>query len=102
VASYSIAATDGAIGQVEDLIVEDESWAIRYLAIDTRNWLPGKKVMISPQWIAKIDWAQAKVYVNLSRAGVEQSPTYNSAKLITREYEEFLAGHPGQPGYWVS
>lgn len=102
VSNYAIAATDGEIGHVEDFIVEDESWAIRYLAIDTRKWLPGKKVMISPQWITAIDWAQAKVHVMLSRAGVEQSPSYHSAKLITRAYEEYLYGHYGQPGYWVS
>jgi len=102
VSTYSIAATDGEIGIVEDFILDDENWAIRYLAIDTHKWLPGKKVMISPQWIASIDWAQAKVHVLLSREGVEQSPSYNSAKLITREYEEYLYGHYGQTGYWAN
>jgi hypothetical protein len=102
VSSYTIAATNGEIGHVEDFIVEDESWVIRYLAIDTRNLLPGKKVMISTQWIAAVDWAQAKVHVLLSREWVEQSPSYHSGKLITREYEEYLYGHYGQPGYWLT
>jgi hypothetical protein len=99
-ASYHIVATDGEIGHVEDFILEDDSWAIRYLTIDTRNWLPGKKVIVSPQWISLIDWAQGKVHVNLSREGVKQSPEYDSSKLISREYETQLYRHHGQTGYW--
>lgn len=101
VSSYHIAATDGEIGHVEDFIVEDDSWAIRYLAIDTRNWLPGKKVMISPQWISSIDWAQGKVHVNLSCEGIKESPEYDNSRLISREYETQLYEHYRQPGYWA-
>jgi hypothetical protein len=102
VSSYSTAATDGEIGIVEDFIVEDDTWAIRYLAIDTHKWWPGKKVMISPQWIASIDWAQAKVNVLLSREGIKQSPTYDSSNLISPEYETQLYRHHGQTGYWLN
>jgi len=102
VTSYHIAATDGDIGHAEDFILEDDNWTIRYLAIDTRNWLPGKTVIVSPQWITAIDWAQRKVHLNLSRDGVEHSPEFDSAKLISREYETQLHEHYGQPGYWVN
>jgi len=101
VANYHIAATDGEIGHVEDFILEDDSWTIRYLAIDTRNWLPGKKVLVSPQWISLIDWAQGKVHVNLSREGVKHSPEYDNSKLVSREYESQLYQHYRQPGYWA-
>jgi len=101
VSSYHIAATDGEIGHVEDFILEDDSWTIRYLAIDTRNWLPGKKVIVSPRWISLIDWAQGKVHVNLSCAEVKQSPEYDHSKLISREYETQLHHHYRQPGYWA-
>jgi hypothetical protein len=99
---FDILATDGEIGIVEDFIVEDDSWAIRYLAIDTHKWWPGKKVMIAPQWIASIDWAQAKVHVLLSREEIKQSPTYDSSKLISREYETQLYRHHSQTGYWLN
>jgi hypothetical protein len=101
VASYHIAATDGEIGCVEDFIVEDDSWKIRYLAIDTRNWLPGKKALVSPHWIYLIDWAQGKVHFNLSREGVKQSPEYDNSKLISSEYEAQLYRHYRQPAYWA-
>lgn len=101
VSTYQIAATDGDIGHVEDFIVEDNSWMIRYLAIDTRNWLPGgRKVMISPNWIASIDWAQGRVSVKLSREGIKHSPEYDHSKLLTREYETQLYRHYNQTGYW--
>ncbi len=101
VSTYHIAATDGEIGHVEDFIVEDGNWRIRYLAIDTRNWWPGRKVIVAPQWIASIDWAQGKVHVNLSREGIKQSPEYDSSRLLLREYETKLHRHYGQAGYWT-
>ena len=102
VASYHIAATDGEIGHVEDFILEDDSWTIRYLVIDTRNWLPGKKVLISPRCIAATDWAKGKVYVNLSRKRVKRSPEYDSSKPISHEYEMLLDQYYNQPNYWLN
>ena len=102
VASYHMAATDGEIGHVDNFILEDDSWTIRYLAIDTRNWLPGKKVLVPPRWISLIDWAQGKVHVNLSRDGVKQSPEYDSSKPISREYETQLYRHHGETAYWLN
>jgi len=49
VSGYHIHATDGELGHVEDFVIDDETWAIRYLIVDTRNWLPGKKILIAPQ-----------------------------------------------------
>lgn len=102
VSAYSIAATDGEIGHVEDFIVEEDSWAIRYLVVDTHKWWAGQKVMIAPKWIASIDWAQASVHVTLTREGIKQSPTYDGTALLSRAYEEQLYGHYGQTGYWLN
>lgn len=97
---YHLAATDGEIGHVEDFIVEDESWAIRYLLINTRNWLPGKSVVISPQWIERINWTESKVYIKLTQAAVRDCPEYDESSLVTREYENQIFRHYGQTGYW--
>ena len=67
VTGYHIEATDGEIGHVEDFIIDDETWEIRYIVVDTRNWLPGKKVLIAPRWIDRVSWNDSKVYVSLSR-----------------------------------
>ncbi len=100
VAGYHIHATDGEIGHVEDFIIDDETWAIRYLVVDTRNWWPGKKVLVSPQWIERVSWSESKVFVNLSRDAIKQSPEYTEESLITRDYETALHRHYQIDGYW--
>ena len=77
VTGYHLHATDGEIGHVEDFIVDDENWAILFLVVDTTNWLPGKKVLLSPQWINRVEWADSSVYFNLTRESVENSSEFN-------------------------
>ena len=101
VRGYHIQAADGEIGHVEDFIIDDETWAIRYLIIDTRNWWPGKKVLISPQWIERVSWRESKVFVNLARETVKQSPEYTEKSLLTRDYETMLHRHYDRQAYWV-
>ena len=67
VAGYHIEATDGMVGHVADFIIDDETWEIRYLVIDTKNWWPGKQVLVSPRWIDRVSWSESKVFVSLSR-----------------------------------
>ena len=90
VTGHHIQATDGEIGHVEDFVIDDEIWAIRYLIIDTRNWWPGKRVLIAPQWIERVSWSELKVFVNLSRETIKRSPEYSEESLLTRDYETRL------------
>lgn len=101
VCGYHIEATDGEIGHVEDFIIDDETWEIRYLVVDTRNWWPGKKVLVSPHWIDRVSWDESKVFVNLSREAIKQSPEYTEESLLTRDYETDLHRHYELPGYWT-
>ena len=101
VTGYRIEASAGEIGHVEDFIIDDETWAIRYLVIDTRNWWPGKKVLISPQWIERISWEESKVVVNLPSEIIKQSPEYAEATPPTRDYEVSLHDYYNRHGYWV-
>jgi hypothetical protein len=101
VSGHHIQALDGEIGHVQDFIIDDETWAIRYLIIDTHNWWPGKKVLVSPQWIESVSWGERKVFVNLSREAVKQSPEYTEKSLLTRDYEIGLHQHYNRQGYWV-
>jgi len=101
VSGYNIQAADGEIGHVEDFIIDDETWAIRYLIVGTRNWWPGKKVLVSPHWIERVSWNESKVFVNLSRETIKQSPEYTEESLLTRDYEIGLHGHYNRKGYWI-
>lgn len=101
VCGYHIQAEDGEIGHVEDFIIDDETWAIRYLVVDTQNWWPGKKVLVSPKWIERVSWRESKVFVNLSREIIRQSPEYTGESLPTREFETEMHRHYDREGYWV-
>ena len=95
-----IQATDGEIGYVDDFIIDDETWAIRYLIIETGNWWEGKKVLVSPQWIESINEEESSVSVNLTRESIKQSPEYSEESLLTRDYETQLHSHYHRNIYW--
>ena len=101
VTGYHIEAADGEIGHVADFIIDDKTWAIRYLEVDTRNWWPGKKVLVAPQWVDNVSWPDSKVYVHLSREPIKNSPEYIESMPITRDYENRLYGYYGRPPYWL-
>ncbi len=101
VSRYHIEANDGGIGHVADFILDDETWAICYLVVDTQNWWPGKKVLISPQWLEDVSWSESKVFVKLSREAIKQAPEYMPDTLLDRDYEDRLHGHYGRKTYWA-
>lgn len=96
VTGYGLHAVDGEIGHVEDLVADDADWVIRYAEVDTRNWLPGKKVLVSIARIQRISWAERSVDVGLTRQAIESAPAYDPSQLITPEYEIELFKHYGE------
>jgi len=101
VTGYHIQALDGELGHIGDFVVDDETWAIRYLIINTGNWWPGKKVLISPQWIERVSWSESLVAINLSRDAIKDAPEYTEAALLTRDVEIGLHHHYHRAGYWI-
>ncbi len=101
VKGYYIRAKDGDIGHVKDFIVNDETWVIRYLVVDTENWLPGKKVIISPKWVNAIDWSHHIVEVAMTRDMIEHSPEFTPGIPISKEYEISLYDYYQKPHDWV-
>jgi len=98
---YKLHSLDGEIGHVDDFVIDDETWAIRYLVVDTNNWLPGKKVLISPQWIDHVSWENSKVAICHTRESVKLAPEYTEESLLTREYETGLHENYNCQGYWI-
>jgi hypothetical protein len=101
VTGHHLEATDGAIGHVDDFVIDDETWAIRYLIVDTKNWWPGKKVLISPQWIERVSWIQSKVFIALTREAIKGAPEYTGDAGLSRDFETRLHSHYNRDGYWV-
>ena len=101
VTGYTIKTTDDEVGSVNDFIIDDEPWVIRYVIADTGNWWPGKKVLIAPPWISRVDWKNSYLYVNLSRQAIKDAPEFDADKL-DRDYEDRLHQHYRQENYWGS
>ena len=99
VRGYHIHATDGSIGHVENFLIDDVTWAIRYLIVDTRNWWPGAHVLISPYAVESIDWSASQVRLNVSRDLVKSSPPWDPVAVVELMYERRLHTHYGWPGY---
>ncbi|SLN62535.1 PRC-barrel domain-containing protein [Oceanibacterium hippocampi] len=100
VEGYHIEALDGEIGHVEDFLVDDETWVVRYMVIDTRNWLPGRKVIVAPVWAKAIDWSAKIVQVDLERQAIKESPEFTGHSEIGPEFEKSLESHYDRPLMW--
>jgi len=98
---YYIEASDGEIGHLDGFVFDDQTWSLRYIEVATRNWWPGKKVLVSPAWIEHISWAESNIRVGLSREAIKNAPEYVESRPINRGYENQLYSHYGRPPYWL-
>lgn len=96
---FGIRATDGEIGHVEDFLVDEHAWAIRYLVADTRNWWPGPKVLLAVDWITDVGWEDVLVHVGVTREAVRHAPRHEPG-TVDREFEARLHAHYRRRGYW--
>ncbi len=99
VTGYHIHATDGEIGHVENFMIDDASWGIRYLVVDTRNWWPGKHVLMSPYAVREIDWSERQIRLDVTRSQVKGSPPWDPMDMIDQAHEKRLHSYYGWPGY---
>jgi hypothetical protein len=97
---YHVHAKDGAFGHISGFIIDDETWVIRYLIVDTKNWWPAKHVLICPEWIESISWDDWQVHVGLTCEVIRAAPPY-LIDLLDRDYEAKVYAHYDKPGYWL-
>jgi hypothetical protein len=97
---YRVQASDGEIGHVSGFLVDEDSWAIRYLIVDTSNWWMGQQVLVAPPWITGVNWSDKTVAIDLSRNAIKASPVYDARVLMDRAWERSLHKHYGRTGYW--
>ncbi len=95
-----LGASDGDIGHVNDFYFDDQSWAIRYLIADTGSWLPGRQVLISPHSLGRLDQTEKVLRINLTKERIENSPSIELHKPVSRQYEEDYYRYYGWPYYW--
>jgi hypothetical protein len=87
IVNYDIHARDGEIGHLSDVLISDADWSIRYLVVDTGTWWGGKKVLIPPRWVQRVDWIAAEISLNVDRAALQERPHYTSETVVDAGYE---------------
>ena len=93
-------AADGEIGHVKDFYFDDHSWAVRYVVVDTGSWLSGRQVLVSPHAFVSLDWTGKLLLLSLTRNQIEDCPSIESHKPVSRQYEEAYHKYYGWPYYW--
>jgi hypothetical protein len=93
VRSYHIQGRDDSIGHVEDFLIDDATWQIRYLVVDTRNWWFGKKILLPPEWARQISWEERRLHVDLTRAAIQSAPAWEPADRLDEQYDSRLRQH---------
>jgi len=101
VIQYHIDATDGEIGHVAGFLIDEQTWAIRYLVVDTSNWWMGHKVLIAPEWITGVHWSDKTVSVDLSRESVKAAPAYDPQMEWSQQSDLSLYQHYRRAAYWA-
>lgn len=97
---FDIVATDGPIGTVHDFLLDDKYWTVRYLVVDTRKWLPGEKVLISPMSIKDFDLVNGAIQLSLTKEEIKDSPPIDADKPVSRKYETEFNNYYGLRPYW--
>jgi hypothetical protein len=98
---YYVHASDGDIGHVQGFLVDESSWAIRYLIVNTSNWWLGHDVLIAPEWIVSMSWTESMVTVGMPREAIKTAPIYDAKRPIDREQETAIHAHYGCAAYWT-
>ena len=98
---HRLIAKDGAIGEIQDILFDDQTWGIRYLVADTGNWLDQRLVLLSPKSFGPWDRAAKTLQIGLTRAQIEASPSINRHLPVSRQFEQDYYAYYGWPAYWA-
>lgn len=100
VTGYHLQAKDGELGHLHGMLIDADTWAIRYLIINTSNWWLGHLVLIAPQWIKEVSWVTSKIYVDMTQQQIKDAPVFDPDIPFNRELEKNIHLHYGRHGYW--
>jgi uncharacterized protein YrrD len=100
VRGYDLHSRDGDFGRLSDFLFTEENWKILYIVVDTGNFLSVRQVVVSPEWIEQISWDEARIYIDLSKESIANSPEFEPEEYLDRAYEERLYDHYQKKKYW--
>lgn len=97
VTGHAIHATDGEIGKVVDYIIDDTTWKIKFLVVETGSWLERSKVLLATQWIKEVNWENSVVVVDITTEAVKESPKFDASQPVNKTYEQKFYDYYGRP-----
>lgn len=97
---FAVSATDGPIGHVRDFYFDDQKWVVRYLVVETGDWILGREVLISPIAVGQVNGPQKRLPVSITKEQVKNSPDIDTQKPVSRQHEQEYFGYYGYPYYW--
>ena len=97
---YHFHANDGEIGHIQGFLVDDHSWSIQFIVVNSSNWWLGHHVLVSPEWIREVNSSQLNVTVNLDRQAIKDAPAYDSDTDVGHDAEVTIYNHYSRNGYW--
>jgi uncharacterized protein YrrD len=101
VGKYQVHATDGEVGHAREVLIDERTWTIRFLDIQTGGWWFGHDVLMAPEWIERVSWAESAIYVDLTRAEISGAPTYQVSAELDPDRMAGVHAHDDSRGYWT-
>jgi len=98
---YSLQALDGTIGKGKNMLFDDLHWTVRYVDVNTRKWLIGHRVLISPYAVKAFSPSSKTMVVSLTKAQIQDAPGLAEHEPISEQYERLYHNYFGYPGYWT-
>lgn len=97
---FRVNALDGDIGSVANFLIDDATWTVRYLVVNTGSVFNGRDVLISPISFGRVDFSASRLHLSLSTDKVKNSPSIDLHLPVTRQHERDYYGYYGYPHYW--
>ncbi|MFG6120272.1 PRC-barrel domain-containing protein [Thalassobacillus sp. B23F22_16] len=91
---------NGKIGYIKDITIDEDTWRIRYLLVDTSEWSTKERVLLSPDWLQSVDWLANDFYIDLKLETIEEGPNYEKDQRVTKEFEEIIYQKYRKEPYW--
>lgn len=93
ITDYVVQAKDGEAGYIEDFVIEDVGWKVQYLMVDDRKWLPGKKVLLLPQWVQEFNFPKEQMLVNVMQESIKECPACDPSNPAAHAYVKDFQDH---------
>lgn len=81
VIGYAVQASDASGGSVEDLLVDDRSWKVHHIVVDTTSFWPGGEVLVPAELVTEVEWAGHQISFDLTREEIKRRADFRPSGM---------------------